>query len=540
MGAPVMYQTDFLVIGSGIAGLSFALRAARHGTVTVLTKTDPEESNSRYAQGGIAAVWSKDDDFASHIRDTLVAGAGLCRPEAVEQTVREGPARVQELIELGARFTLRDGGVEGYDLHREGGHSHRRILHADDMTGAELVRALLVACSQEPQIRMLDHHIAIDLITSGWLARRRQEIPPADPSVLGAYALDQRTGEVKVFGARFVLLATGGAGRLYRYSTNPRIATGDGVAMAYRAGARIANMEFVQFHPTCLHHPLKPSFLISEALRGEGGRLVHADGDRFMARYDERMELAPRDIVARAIDSELKRLGLSNVFLDMTHLPRETLQHKFPNIYATLEEVGIDMATDPIPVVPAAHYFCGGVQTDLNGRSSLGRLLAVGECSCTGLHGANRLASNSLLEACVFAEKAATWCAEHMHEVEVPTDLPPWDLGAAAEPDELVVIHQVWQEIRRFMWNYVGLVRTHRRMKRARRRIALVQEEIDAYYWDFKVTTDLIELRNLATVADVVVQCALRRRESRGLHYTLDFPERDDRLVADTVIERVL
>lgn len=528
--------SDYLVIGSGVAGLSFALKAAETGTVIVLTKDRPDESNSSYAQGGIAAVWSPEDDFESHVRDTLVAGAGLCRADAVAQTVREGPARVRELIGLGVKFT-RDADA-GYSLHREGGHSTRRILHVDDLTGAEMVRALHAACAAHPNIRVLDHHVAIDLITEGWLARREQRIP-ADPDfVLGAYALEAATGEVKTFAARFVVLSTGGAGRLYRYTTNPRVATGDGIAMAWRAGARIANMEFVQFHPTCLYHPKVQSFLVSEALRGEGGKLILPSGERFMPWYDAREELAPRDIVARAIDAEIKKRGLDCVYLDMRHLSREELSTRFPHIHGTLMELGIDMATEPIPVVPAAHYLCGGVQTDLEGRSSLGRLLVIGEAACTGLHGANRLASNSLLEAVVFADTAARWCRANLADTPLQAELPAWDSGRASEPDELVVVRQIWEEIRRFMWNYVGIVRTHRRMKRARRRIVLVKEEIEAYYWDFKLTPDLIELRNLADVADCVVQCALRRRESRGLHYHADFPEADPAQVRDTVIQR--
>ncbi len=530
--------SDFLVLGSGVAGMSFALRAAKFGTVTILTKDRPDESNSRYAQGGIAAVWSDGDDFQHHIQDTFVAGAGLCRPDAVVATVTEGPERVQELIDLGANFTRWDGDPSKYSLHREGGHSHRRILHSDDTTGAEMVRALSAAVAAEPNIRILDHHAAIDLVTRRWMARRNQVPAPFDDEVVGCYALDSTTHEVKTYAARFVVLATGGAGRVYRYSTNPTVATGDGMAMAWRAGAAMANMEFVQFHPTCLYHPKLQSFLVTEALRGEGGKLVLPSGERFMPRYDERAELAPRDIVARAIDSELKRRGLDCVYLDMTHMSAEELSTKFPNIYATLASVGLDMARDPIPVVPAAHYFCGGVQTDLHGVSSLGNLIAIGETACTGLHGANRLASNSLLEALVFAEKAAAWCAERIDKVKLETELPSWETGGAQEPDELVVVKQTWEEIRRFMWNYVGIVRTTRRMERARRRIALVQEEIDAYYWDFKVTEDLIELRNLATVADLVVQCALKRQESRGLHYTLDFPHTDERFLHDTVIKR--
>jgi L-aspartate oxidase len=372
------------------------------------------------------------------------------------------------------------------------------------------------------------------------LARRQQRIPRDPDEVLGCYALDAATGEVRTFASRFVLLATGGAGRLYRYTTNPRVATGDGIAMAWRAGARVANMEFVQFHPTCLFHPTVQSFLVSEALRGEGGKLILPSGERFMPRYDERAELAPRDIVARAIDAEIKRLGLDCVYLDMRHLGREELASRFPNIYQTLADLDIDMATQPIPVVPAAHYFCGGVQTDLDGCTSLHRLLAVGEVACTGLHGANRLASNSLLEAVVFADTALAWCRDRLADAPLRADLPTWDSGDASAPDELVVIRQTWEEIRQFMWNYVGIVRTHRRMKRARRRIGLVKEEIEAYYWDFKLTPDLIELRNLADVADLVVQSALRRRESRGLHFTLDFPNLDERQVRDTVVERWL
>lgn len=534
------HASDFLVIGSGVAGLSFALKAAQMGTVTVMTKDVPVESNSRYAQGGIAAVWGPDDDIDSHIQDTLVAGAGLCRPDAVALTVREGPARIRELIDLGVRFTRSVEQPEEYDLHREGGHAYRRILHADDLTGAELVRALSEAAFAHPNIEILDHHAAVDLITRGKLARRRQQIPPEDDEVVGVYALDQRTGLVCPYAARFVVLATGGSGRLYRFTTNPAIATGDGVAMAWRAGARVANMEFVQFHPTALYHPKNRTFLVSEALRGEGGRLVLPSGEPFMRRYDERGDLAPRDIVARAIDSELKRNGLECVHLDMSHMSEDQFASHFPNIYRELTGLGISPATEPIPVVPAAHYQCGGVQTDLHGASSLGRLLAIGETACSGLHGANRLASNSLLEATVFADRAARWCAERRDGVALMTDLPEWETGRAQDPDERVVIHQTWQEVRRYMWNYVGIVRTHNRMKRARRRTLLVQEEIEHYYWDYKLTLDLIELRNLATVADLVIQSALRRRESRGLHYNLDFQDSDPRFLHDTVLQRFM
>lgn len=531
--------TPYLVIGSGVAGMWFALQAAQHDDVVILTKDEPQESNSRYAQGGIAAVWNDQDSHENHVRDTMVAGGGLCRRDAVEVTVREGPERVRELIELGTEFTRREHDPDEYDLHQEGGHSHRRILHADDVTGAEIVRALNKAIQDHPRIRMIPYRMVVDLVTRRWLARRMGEIPPEadEDEVLGAYVLDLQHGEVEVWNADVVVLATGGAGKVYNYTTNPDVATGDGIAMAYRAGARVANMEFVQFHPTSLYHPREKSFLISEALRGDGGKLVLPDGRRFMPRYDAREELAPRDIVARAIDAEIKRLGLDCVELDMRHLPKDDLERKFPNIYGRLRELGIDMAVDKIPVVPAAHYICGGVQTDLTGETSIRDLYAIGETACTGLHGANRLASNSLLEALVFAHRAAASSAERIGQTERP-QLPPWDAGVAVDSDEMVVIRQVWEEIRRFMWNYVGIVRTHRRLKRARRRIALVREEIEAYYWDFKVTGDLIELRNLAEVADMVVTCALKRRESRGLHYTMDFPDSDDRFIKDTVIER--
>ncbi|MCB9678876.1 MAG: L-aspartate oxidase [Alphaproteobacteria bacterium] len=533
-----MHRTDFLVIGSGVAGMWFALEACRHGKVTMITKTRPLESNSAYAQGGIASVWSEDDDPEFHIRDTLVAGAGLCRAEAVDQTVREGPIRVRELIERGAEFTRRQSNPDEYDLHREGGHSHRRILHAADFTGKEMVRALNQEVMEHPQIEFLDHHIAIDVLTRRWLARRLQQVPPEDDEAIGAYVLDTSRDEVELYAAKVVVLATGGAGKVYVYTTNPPIASGDGHAMAWRAGARMANMEFVQFHPTCLFHATENSFLISEALRGEGGKLIGPDGQRFMDRYDERAELAPRDIVARAIDNELKTRGLECVYLDMRHMSREEVARHFPTIDTKLLSLGIDMTRDPIPVVPAAHYMCGGVQTDLNGESSIRNLFAVGEVACTGLHGANRLASNSLLEALVFAHTAARESAERLAAIPPVPDLPAWDPGKAGDSDEAVVITQTWDEIRRFMWNYVGIVRTHRRLKRAQRRLQLVRDEVDKYYWDFRVTGDLIELRNLVDVAHMIVECALRRRESRGLHYTLDFPEPDERNVSDTVIRR--
>jgi L-aspartate oxidase len=529
-------MTDFLVLGTGVAGLFFALRAARHGRVRLITKTRREESNTAYAQGGIAAVWSAEDSAEDHVRDTLIAGAGLCRPEAVEQTVREGPDRIRELIALGVAFS-RSGG--DYSLHREGGHSARRILHADDLTGAELVRALLAAAAAEPNIELVEDLIAVDIVTENSVARRRGRSSIEPDRVLGAYLLDVATGQVRAEQARIVALCTGGAGKVYLYTSNPDIASGDGIAMAWRAGARIANMEFVQFHPTLLYHPHAKSFLISEALRGEGGILRLSTGEAFMRRYDERAELAPRDIVARAIDAELKRRGDDSVFLDMTHLGRAELEGKFPNIYRRCHELGIDMAAQPIPVVPAAHYFCGGVQTDLRGESSVHNLFAIGECASTGLHGANRLASNSLLEAVVFADHAARLAAERLaSEPPAEFNVPDWDHGRAVDSDEQVVISQTWDEVRRFMWNYVGIVRTSRRLLRARARVALVKEEIHDYYWDFRLTAPLVELRNLATVADLVVESALRRRESRGLHYSLDYPNLDLRGVSDTILIR--
>ena len=445
--------TDFLVIGSGVAGMWYALHVADHGRVTMVTKRAPRESNSAYAQGGIAAVWSDDDHLDNHVRDTLVAGAGLCRRDAVEQTVRTGPQRVRELIDFGANFTRAHDNPGAYSLHREGGHSHRRILHAADFTGREMVRALNEACHDHPNITILDHHMAVNIVTENWAARRSNAIPPEDDQVFGAYILDLENNEVELFPAKITVLATGGAGKVYKYTTNPDIATGDGMAMAWRAGARIANMEFVQFHPTCLYHPKEKSFLVSEALRGEGGKLVLPDGRRFMPEVDERAELAPRDIVARAIDAELKRRGLECVFLDMTHMSRDQVATKFPTIDGKLLSLGIDMATEPIPVVPAAHYMCGGIQTNLRGESSIRNLFAVGEVACTGLHGANRLASNSLLEALVFAHEAAKVSVDRLGDLPPLPKLPDWDCGSATDSDEQVVITQTWEEVRRFMWN---------------------------------------------------------------------------------------
>lgn len=503
------HEHDFLVIGSGIAGLSFALQAARQGSVAVLAKRARGESNTAYAQGGIAAVFGPQDSFEEHVRDTMVAGAGLCREEAVRLTVREGPDRVRELIELGAEFT-RDTSAFGFHLTREGGHSQRRVVHAADLTGREVERTMLDAAGRAC-IRFFEEHHAVDLIRQGG-------------RVVGAYALDTRSGEVHSFVARVVVLATGGAGKVYLYTTNPDVATGDGLAMAHRAGAAVANLEFIQFHPTCLYHPQARTFLISEALRGEGGILRNSAGEAFMERYDPRRELAPRDVVARSIDSELKRRGDDSVFLDMTRLPKAFLVEHFPHIYATCQAFGIDMAVTPIPVVPAAHYVCGGVCTDLQGRTTLPGLLAVGEVACTGLHGANRLASNSLLEGLVFGHRAAQSAGALLRDAGPLPQVPDWDPGKAAPPDEGVIVKQNWDEIRHLMWNYVGIVRTDKRLARAQHRLDNLVGEIHEYYWGYLLTRDLLELRNLADVARLIVACAQERRESRGLHYTLSWP----------------
>ena len=519
-------QFDYLVLGSGIAGLSFAVQAARHGSVALLSKRGRSESNTAYAQGGIAAVFGPQDSFEQHVQDTLTAGGGLCREEAVRVTVTEGPARVRQLIDLGAEFT-RDASEFGYHLTREGGHSQRRVVHAADLTGMEVERTLLQAAA-DAGVQFFEDHHAIDFILASRLGA------PAE-RVLGAYALDNRSGQVHSFVAKTVLLATGGAGKVYLYTTNPDVATGDGLAMAHRAGAAVANLEFIQFHPTCLYHPEAKNFLISEALRGEGGILRNKAGEAFMERYDPRKELAPRDVVARSIDSELKRRGDDSAFLDMTHLGKAFLVEHFPHIYATCRAFGFDMAVTPIPVVPAAHYVCGGVCTDLQGRTTLPGLLAAGEVACTGLHGANRLASNSLLEGLVFGRRAADAargiCAESVRSPSVPD----WDPGRAVPPDEGVIVKQNWDEIRHLMWNYVGIVRTDKRLARAQRRLDNLAGEIQEYYWGYLVDRDMLELRNLAEVAQLIVACAQERKESRGLHYTLSWtgqiPPRDTILV---------
>ncbi len=527
-------ECDFLVMGSGVAGLSFAREAAKLGEVIVVTKRARDESNTKYAQGGIAAVLAHGDTFEAHIADTMKAGAGLNHRKVVELCVKEGPERIQMLRDIGARFDLAEGprpdnGAD-LDLHLEGGHSARRVAHAADMTGREVERALLDACAAEPRIRILEEHMGVDLIMLSKYG---------GPEICaGAYVLDEGSGKVLTIIAKATILATGGAGKVYNYTTNPDVATGDGVALAYRAGAEVANMEFYQFHPTALYHPLAKRFLISEALRGEGATLRTLDGHAFMKDHDVLGDLAPRDVVARAIDLEMKKSGADHVLLDITDKKPAFVRERFPNIYAECLNYGIDITAQPIPVVPAAHFMCGGVSTDLDGRTTIPGLWTIGECAHTGLHGANRLASNSLLEGLVFGHRAALALAK-MEKTNDPTaEVPDWDVGEAGTPDEAVVISHNWDEVRRAMWNYVGIVRSNKRLARASRRVALLQEEIREYYWRYFVTRDLLELRNIATVAQLIIECASARKESRGLHTTVDYPELDPKGARDIVCKR--
>ncbi|MFK7733441.1 MAG: L-aspartate oxidase [Pseudomonadales bacterium] len=504
------FSHDVLIIGSGIAGLSLALSLSKRGRIAVLSKANMEQGSSFYAQGGIAAVIDPDDSVDLHVSDTLSAGAGLCDEQAVRFTVENSKASVEWLISQGVEFSRGDD--EDYHLTKEGGHSHRRILHAADATGKVVVEALIRNVLDEQRIDIMEDHVAVDLIVE-------------QGRCVGAYVLDRNTSHVDTFKARFVVLATGGASKVYLYTSNPDGASGDGIAMAWRAGCRVANMEFNQFHPTCLYHPQAKSFLLTEALRGEGAYLRLPDGERFMHRFDDRLELAPRDIVARAIDHEMKRLGSDCVYLDITHKPKEFIADHFPTVMEGCARFGLDITSEPIPVVPAAHYSCGGVMIDQNGRTDLENLYAIGETTFTGLHGANRMASNSLLECIVYAKSACHHIESLWDAVDTPAMPNAWDESQVTDSDEDVVISHNWDELRRFMWDYVGIVRTDKRLQRALNRADLLLAEIAEYYSNYKVSSDLIELRNLAQVAELIIRSALQRKESRGLHYTLDYPE---------------
>lgn len=513
---------DVLVIGSGAAGLTLALNLPSDLRIAVLSKGDLSNGSTYWAQGGVAAVLDTTDTVESHVADTLVAGGGLCREDAVRFTVEHSNEAIQWLIEQGVPFT-RDEGADredgGFEFHltREGGHSHRRIIHAADATGAAIFNTLLGQARQKDNIELLQQRVAVDLITEHKLGLPGRRC-------LGAYVLNRNTGEVETFQSRFVVLATGGAAKVYLYTSNPDSACGDGIAMAWRAGCRAGNLEFNQFHPTCLYHPQAKSFLVTEALRGEGALLRLPNGERFMPRFDPREELAPRDIVARAIDHEMKRLGIDCVYLDISHKPADFVKSHFPTVYERCLEYGIDITTQPIPVVPAAHYTCGGVVVDQAGRTDIPGLYAIGETSFTGLHGANRMASNSLLECFVYGRAAAQDIVRELPQITSTATLPAWDASQVTDSDEDVIIAHNWDELRRFMWDYVGIVRTTKRLMRARHRVRLLLSEIDEFYSNYKVSRDLLELRNLALVADLMIRSAMERKESRGLHYTLDYP----------------
>ena len=517
-------KTDILVIGSGIAGLYFAIKASEFANVVIITKKEKAESNTNYAQGGIASVLSPTDSFEKHVNDTIMAGDGLCDKEIVEKIVKDGPRHIQELMNLGVNFSKKDG--KELDLTREGGHTANRVVHVKDFTGKEVEKSLLEAVNSKSNIKVYENHIAINLKVK-------------NNTCLGCYVLDRMKNTVYNLSAKITILATGGAGKVYLYTSNPDIASGDGIAMAYRAGATIKNMEFFQFHPTCLYHPYAKSFLISEAVRGEGGILKTISGTEFMNNYHEMASLAPRDIVARAIDNELKKSGDEHVCLDITFKDAEFIKKRFPNIYNKCMQFGIDMTKDPIPVVPAAHYCCGGVETDLNGTTDIDNLFVIGECGCTGLHGANRLASNSLLEALVLSHNCSQVCNSIIKEDPTIHEFEPWEEGFAVDSNENVVVTNNWDEIRRLMWNYVGIVRSNKRLARAKKRITNLQEEINEYYWDFKITPDLIELRNIATLAEVIIDSAIMRKESRGIHYTLDYPDKSKEIKNTLIKKRV-
>lgn len=515
-----VFQHDVLIIGSGAAGLSLALQLADHCSVAVLSKGTLDDGSTRWAQGGIAAVLDNEDTIESHVQDTLIAGAALCNEEAVRFTVENSKKSIDWLIRQGVPFTPNDesNSSQPYHLTREGGHSHRRIIHAADATGLAVSNTLIEQAVHKPNLEIYTGRMAVDLIT-------RRKLDAEGHGCVGAYVLNCETEHVDVFKARFVVLATGGASKVYLYTSNPDGSSGDGIAMAWRAGCRVANMEFNQFHPTCLYHPQAKSFLITEALRGEGAHLLLPDGTRFMHRFDNRKELAPRDVVARAIDHEMKRLGSDCVYLDISHKPADFIKSHFPTVYERCLEYGIDITKDPIPVVPAAHYTCGGVIVDTKVRTDTPQLYAIGEASFTGLHGANRMASNSLLECLVYAESAAQDILRQLDSVPQPPYVPDWDESQVTDSDEDVVIAHNWDELRRFMWDYVGIVRTNKRLQRAKHRIDMLNNEISEYYSNYKISGDLIELRNLSVVADLIIRSALMRKESRGLHYTLDYPE---------------
>ena len=525
-------KSDYLVLGSGIAGLSFALKVAEHGSVIVLSKRSAGESNTSYAQGGIASVSLDSDSIQNHIEDTLIAGAGLCHQDAVELSLSEAPERIKDLVNWGVNFTKTKDGA--FDLAKEGGHSEHRILHAADMTGAEIQRALLEKAKAHPNIAIYENHLAIDLITEHHVLGNLQA---AFNICFGAYVLCENDNCVIPFQAHYTVIATGGASKVFLHSTNPDIATGDGVAMAYRAGVRIANMEFVQFHPTSLYNPGKRSFLISEALRGFGGQLINGNNERFMPKYDDRAELAPRDIVARGIDAEMKKRREDCVFLDMRHLKGDEVKSRFPNIYKYCKEsINIDISKDLIPVVPAAHYFCGGIMTSLTGQTSMQNLFSVGESAHTGLHGANRLASNSLMEGLTFSHNAAMKVINKRPRIFGTVIIPDWDESGIVDEKEWVLIKHNLKEIQNVMWDYVGIVRSKKQLNRARRRVHVINQEIEDYYKKSKISGDLVELRNLSSIAFLIITSALHRNESRGLHFMTDFPNKNDKYLKDTII----
>lgn len=518
-----VYSSDFLVIGSGLSGQLFSLKASKHGTVNIMTKNRLTESATIRAQGGIAAVVSAEDSIDLHVDDTIRVGDGLCHRDVVEQIVKAGPARIQELVDIGVDFCGEES-TGDYELGLEGGHSKRRVLHVKDHTGEDIELALAKQLEGEENITIHENHMAVNLFVR-------------NNRVYGAYILDLNSNEVERFVAKVVILATGGAGRVFLYTSNPDVATGDGIAMAFRAGATVMNLEMVQFHPTLLYHHKIRSFLISEALRGEGAQLLGPDGKRFIQDYHKDGELAPRDVVARAIDTELKKTGADHVWLDISFKDSKFIKDRFPHIYDTCLEAGIDITKSPIPVVPAAHYMMGGVKADINGRTDILGLYAIGETACTGFHGANRLASNSLLEAAVLAHNASVTALEDVKTEASPMEIPPWDPGEATDPDELVVISHLWEEIRRMMINYVGIARSNKRLIRARNRIEFIQKEINQFYWDFKITPDLVELRNISLVAELIIRMARMRRESRGAHYNINYPHKSEEIV-DTIMRK--